>query len=120
MLNKNAVIILKCIMDRDKCDLESAIWFIKHNQTCYEIARAVANAKDEQRKWHKVAENDLPKEGGNYWCKLKGEYNQGSSHYKQHCNNGYCILQWLPKKKAWNARYNTEVEAWIELPKYEE
>lgn len=72
------------------------------------------------KKWHKVAENDLPKEGGNYWCKLKGEYHQGSSHYKQHCNNGYCVLQWLPKKKVWNVRYNTEVEAWIELPKYDE
>ena len=71
-------------------------------------------------KWHKTAEDDLPKEGGNYWCKLKDKYIQGSSHYKQHCNNGYCILQWLPKKKAWNVRYNTEVEAWIELPKYNE
>lgn len=70
--------------------------------------------------WHKVVDGDLPEKGGNYWCKLKGEYDQGSSHYKQHCNNGYCILQWLPKKKAWNVRYNTEVEAWIELPKYKE
>ena len=43
--------------------------------------------------WHKVADGDLPEEGGNYWCKLKGDYDQGSSHYKQHCNNGYCILQ---------------------------
>lgn len=55
MLNKNALIILKCIMDRDKCDLESAIWFVKHNQTCYEIARAVANAKDEDAKAEKEA-----------------------------------------------------------------
>lgn len=55
MLNKNAVIILKCIMDRDKCDMESAIWFVKHNQTCYEIARAVANAKDEDAKAEKEA-----------------------------------------------------------------
>lgn len=55
MLNKNAVIILKCIMDRDKCDMGSAIWFIKHNQTCYEIARAVANAKDEDFKAEKQA-----------------------------------------------------------------
>lgn len=55
MLNKNAVIILKCIMDRDKCDMESAIWFVKHNQTCYEIARAVANAKDEDAKAEKQA-----------------------------------------------------------------
>lgn len=53
MLNKNTVIILKCIMDRDKCDLESAIWFVKHNQTCYEIARAVTNAKDEDAKTEK-------------------------------------------------------------------
>lgn len=50
MLNKNAVIILKCIMDRDKCDLESAFKFIEHNQTCYEIARAAVNAKDEEFK----------------------------------------------------------------------
>ena len=76
--------------------------------------------KTSNTKWHKVSENDLPKEGGNYWCKLHGQYDQGSSHYKQHCNNGYCILQWLPKKKKWNVKYNTEVEAWIELPKYEE
>lgn len=55
MLNKNAVIILKCIMDRDKCDMESAIWFVKHNQTCYEITRAVANAKDEDAKAEKQA-----------------------------------------------------------------
>ncbi len=53
MLNKNAVIILKCIMDRDKCDMESAFKFVEHNQTCYEIARAVANAKDEDAKAEK-------------------------------------------------------------------
>ena len=68
-------------------------------------------------KWHKVSEDDLPKEGGNYWCKLKGDYQQGSSHYKQHCKDGYCILQWLNKAQKWNVKYNTEVEAWIELPK---
>ena len=84
-----------------------------------EAALKMAKWKDEQfSNWHKVADGDLPEESGNYWCKLKGEYDQGSSHYKQHCKNGYCILQWLPKKKAWNVRYNTEVEAWIELPKY--
>ncbi len=86
-----------------------------------QAALEMAQWRDKQSdNWHKVADGDLPKEGGNYWCKLKGKYSQGSSHYKQHCNNGYCILQWLPKKKAWNVRYNTEVEAWIELPEYKE
>jgi hypothetical protein len=42
-------------MDRDKCDMESAFKFIEHNQTCYEIARAVANAKDEDAKAEKEA-----------------------------------------------------------------
>lgn len=98
---------------QQKCEVTTA-------GEAYAGAMLMAKWKDEQRKWHKVVENDLPKEGGNYWCKLKGKYNQGSSHYKQHCNNGYCILQWLPKKKAWNVRYNTEVEAWIELPEYNE
>jgi hypothetical protein len=40
-------------MDRDKCDMESAFKFVEHNQTCYEIARAVANAKDEDAKAEK-------------------------------------------------------------------
>lgn len=61
-----------------------------------------------------------PKKGGIYWCKLKGKYDQGSSRYKQHCKDGYCILQWLHKKKKWNVKYDTEVEAWTELPKYNE
>lgn len=120
MIDKNNTLVFQSIMALNKCDLISAIKFSEHNQTCFNLAMAVAQAKDDERKWHKVAEDDMPKEGGNYWCKLKGEYHQGSSHYKQHCNDGYCILQWLPKKKAWNVRYNTEVEAWIELPKYNE
>ena len=120
MIDKNNTLVFQCIMALNKCDLISAIKFSEHNQTCFNLAMAVAQAKDDERKWHKVAEDDLPKEVVNYWCKLKGEYHQGSSHYKQHCNDGYCILQWLPKKKAWNVRYNTEVEAWIELPKYNE
>jgi hypothetical protein len=33
--------------------MESAFKFVEHNQTCYEIARAVANAKDEDAKAEK-------------------------------------------------------------------
>lgn len=54
-INTNDVLVFKCIMALNKCDLESAIWFVKHNQTCYEIARAVANAKDEDAKAEKQA-----------------------------------------------------------------
>ena len=91
-------------------------------EECYDSAMEMAEWKDkqEQTKWHKIADGDFPKENGNYWCKLKGDYQQGSSHYKQHCKDGYCILQWLNKAKKWNVRYNTEVEAWMELPKYNE
>jgi hypothetical protein len=35
--------------------MESAFKFVEHNQTCYEIARAVANAKDEDAKAEKQA-----------------------------------------------------------------
>lgn len=89
---------------------------------CFKSAMEMAQWKDEQEqtKWHKISDGDFPKENGNYWCKLKGDYQQGSSHYKQHCKDGYCILQWLNKAQKWNVRYNTEVEAWMELPKYEE
>lgn len=86
----------------------------------FKSAIEMAEWKDLQLpKWHKVSDGDLPIKGGNYWCKLKGNYQQGSSHYKQHCNDGYCILQWLANKQAWNVKYKTEVEAWIELPKIE-
>lgn len=75
----------------------------------------------EQNKWHKTNDGDLPTENGNYWCKIKTEYKQGSSHYKQHCSDGYCILQWLNKKKQWNTKYTKQEDiiAWCELPKYE-
>lgn len=55
MINKNAVIVLNCIMALNKCDMVSAIKFVEHNQTCYEIARAVANAKDEDFEAEKQA-----------------------------------------------------------------
>lgn len=55
MINKNAVIVLNCIMALNKCDMVSAIKFAEHNQTCYEIARAVANAKDEDFEAEKQA-----------------------------------------------------------------
>ena len=55
MLNKNDVLVLQHIMALNKCDLMSAVKFAGHNQTCYEIARAVANAKDEDAKAEKQA-----------------------------------------------------------------
>lgn len=53
MINKNDVLILKCIMALNNCDMVSAIKFAEHNQTCYKIAMAVANAKDDETKAEK-------------------------------------------------------------------
>ena len=55
MINKNDVLVFQCIMALNKCDMESAIKFAGHNQTCYKIAMAVAQAKDEQLKAEKQA-----------------------------------------------------------------
>lgn len=49
MINKNDVLVFQCIMALNKCDMESAIKFAGHNQTCYNLAMAVAQAKDEEK-----------------------------------------------------------------------
>lgn len=53
MIDKNNVLVLQCIMTMNKCDLVSAIKFAEHNQTCYNIAMSVAQAKDEEYKTNK-------------------------------------------------------------------
>lgn len=55
MINKNNVLVLQHIMALNKCDLKSAVKFAEHNQTCYNIAMAVAQAKDEEIKAEKQA-----------------------------------------------------------------
>lgn len=55
MINKNDVLILKCIMALNNCDMVSAIKFAGHNQTCYKIAMAVANAKDDENQAERQA-----------------------------------------------------------------
>jgi hypothetical protein len=42
-------------MELNKCDLMSAVKFAGHNQTCYHLAMAVAQAKDEDAKAEKEA-----------------------------------------------------------------
>lgn len=49
MIDKNNVLVFQCIMELIKCDLKSAIKFAEHNQTCYSLAMAVAQAKDEEK-----------------------------------------------------------------------
>ena len=53
MINKNDVLVLQHIMALNKCDLMSAVKFAGHNQTCYHLAMAVAQAKDEEFKAEK-------------------------------------------------------------------
>lgn len=48
MIDKNNVLVFQCIMELIKCDLKSAIKFSEHNQTCFNLAMAVAQAKDEE------------------------------------------------------------------------
>lgn len=57
MTNKEKanVLVLKCIMTLNKCDIESAIKFAGHNQICYNLAMAVAQAKEEDAKAEKQA-----------------------------------------------------------------
>lgn len=49
MIDKNDTIVFQCIMALNKCDLTSAVKFAEHNQTCYNLAMAVARAKDEEK-----------------------------------------------------------------------
>ena len=48
MIDNNNALVLQCIMKLIKCDLKSAIKFAEHNQTCYNLAMAVAQAKDNE------------------------------------------------------------------------
>ena len=60
MIDKNNVLVLQCIMTMNKCDLVSAIKFAEHNQTCYNLAMAVAQAKDNEP----VGEQPIMEAGG--------------------------------------------------------
>lgn len=58
MINKNDELVLECIKTlTNSASKAEAIKFVEHNQTCYNIAMAVAQAKDERIKELEVTLN---------------------------------------------------------------